>query len=456
MTPLETAVTELADEVLARLRRAHPAARAIEVFVDQALSLETAARGDRITRHEERLVGGVGVLVEDRDDLRRRFSTDGLSERSIDALVGQQSGSVEPPGSPDCLLPRPGLAADALTVNRAAFADALEGARSPDGEVWSQAAHHHRVWAVAHSDGRRASGDWSGSELTVRCRAAGNARKVTGQHTIRTRTTTGAGAGLWDPTAAGQRAAQALRHALDSGEWQPGFLPVVFAPAAGGVFLHEVCGHVLEADVLERGSVLRGRLGETVGPVSLTVVDDPLLPGGWGSYRHDHEGTPATRVTLLEQGRLTGCLTTRHTASWSSDRSTGHARRSGHHHSPVPRMSNTYALAGTEPPEQILADTAGGLYVSSIGGAEVSPSTGAFSISVREGFLIENGRPGRPLSGVRVMGELLSALRGIDRVGDDVGHGAVHCRKAGRWEPAGVGQPTLRIKALAVVPGGAS
>ncbi|MEV6056227.1 TldD/PmbA family protein [Streptomyces sp. NPDC052107] len=455
MTPPESAAVVLAADVLSRMRRALPGARAVEVFVDQALSVETAALGDQVIRHEERLVGGVGVLIEQYDGTTCRLATDSLTDRGIDALVRPEASEPGNDGPQDGLLPAPALPGDALALNRAAFTDAARGAHPHDGGIRSRAAHHHRVWAVAHSDGRRAGGHWSGSELTVRCQMAEGARKATGQHTVRTRTAAGRADEAWDPAAAGRLAAASARHVLDSVECRPGFLPVIFAPAAGGVFVHEVCGHALEADVLERGSVLRGRSGQRLGPEGLTVVDDPLLPGGWGSYTHDHEGAAASPVTLLDRGRLTGCLTTRDTAGWSGRHSTGHARRPGHRHPALPRMSNTYALPGTQSPEQILADTAGGLYVSTIGGAEVSPSSGAFSVLVREGFLIEHGRKGRPVSGVRVMGEILSTLRDIDRVGDDVRHRAVHCRKAGRWEPAGVGQPTLRVKALAVAPGGA-
>ena len=227
-------------------------------------------------------------------------------------------------------------------------------------------------------------------------------------------------------------------------------MPVVVGGGRGMVLIHEACCHPLEGDEILRGSVYAGRLGDKIAAPGVTIVDDPLTPGGVGSYRRDDEGTLASPTTMVADGELTSYLTDRASADRLAFRSTGNGRRESFRDIPIPRMSNTCVRAGHEDPGDIIADTRFGLYALHVGGGEVIESTGDFVFRVHNGFIIENGRIGDPIRETTVQGNGIDVLHGINAVGTDVRLGAAKCGKFNQLIPVGVQGPTLRIRSLLV------
>jgi TldD protein len=241
----------------------------------------------------------------------------------------------------------------------------------------------------------------------------------------------------------------------ESRESPEGEQVVVLAPGTGGVFFHEACGHALEADlVLREASVFRELLGETVAPESVGAMDDATQPGLEGSYGVDDEGSPSRATVLIAKGRLKSFLTDRITGARLGRGTTGNGRRESFRDLPLPRMSNTFLLAGNEDPGEILRETPRGIYVRHLEGGRVDTATGEFLFRADSGNLIEGGRLGAPLRSFSIAGNSLAALRGIERVGRDLdfGTGAGSCGKEGQKLPVAVGQPTLRLRGLAVRP----
>jgi len=245
---------------------------------------------------------------------------------------------------------------------------------------------------------------------------------------------------------------------LEAGPGPSGELPVVLAPGAGALWLHEACGHLLEADYARRrGSPLGGLRGDQVAAPLVTICDDPLLPGGRGSYRVDDEGVPARRTVLVEQGVLRSFLHDRRTALACGTTTTGNGRRDGFRHAPLPRMSNTVLMPGGRglDVDDLVRATGYGLFVRRIGDGTAEVGTGNFRVRVTEGYVIEGGRSTRPVHGALLMGNALETIRSVDLVGDDFrmsGAGGT-CHKDGQLRPVGVGQPAVRIGRLRVCSG---
>ncbi|CAN5291364.1 metalloprotease TldD [soil metagenome] len=232
-----------------------------------------------------------------------------------------------------------------------------------------------------------------------------------------------------------------------------GNMIVVLGPGWPGVLLHEAIGHGLEGDFHRKGtSAFAGRLGERVGSPLCTVVDDGTLAGRRGSLNVDDEGTPTERTTLIERGVLKGCLQDKLNARLMGTRSTGNGRRESFAHLPMPRMTNTYMLAGSHHPDEIIGSVDRGLYASNFGGGQVDITSGKFVFSASEARLIENGRLTRPVKGATLIGDGPEVLRRVTMVGNDLelDRGVGVCGKEGQSVPVGVGQPTLRIDGLTV------
>jgi TldD protein len=251
-------------------------------------------------------------------------------------------------------------------------------------------------------------------------------------------------------TIAAEAAAKALT-LLDAGPAPAGSMPVVVGGGFGGVLFHEMTGHGLEADHIQKGaSVYVGKLGERVAEPLLSAYDDGRLPNEWGSDSIDDEGTPTQKTLLLEDGRLVSFLYDRLRAERDGVASTGNGRRESFRHLPIPRMTNTYIAPGDANPEEIIGEVEKGFYAASFGGGQVDPATGDFVFGVSEGYLIENGRVTRPCRGATLIGNCLQALAAIDAVGNDFAMKTGICGKGGQSAPVGTGQGHVRIAAMTV------
>ncbi|WP_295390338.1 metalloprotease TldD [uncultured Thiodictyon sp.] len=251
-------------------------------------------------------------------------------------------------------------------------------------------------------------------------------------------------------------AREAVRLALTNLEAEPapaGSMTVVLGPGWPGVLLHEAIGHGLEGDFNRKGtSAFAGRLGERVAAPGVTVVDDGTLPGRRGSLNMDDEGTPSQHTVLIEDGILRGYMQDRLNARLMGVASTGNGRRESYAHLPMPRMTNTYMLAGTRDPAEIIASVSRGLYAVNFGGGQVDITSGKFVFSTSEAYLIEGGKIGRPVKGATLIGNGPDVLTRVSMIGNDLAldAGVGTCGKEGQSVPVGVGQPTLRIDGLTV------
>lgn len=251
-------------------------------------------------------------------------------------------------------------------------------------------------------------------------------------------------------------AREALRQALVNLEAIPapaGTLPVVMGAGWSGVLLHEAVGHGLEGDFNRKGSsAYSGRIGEKVASSLCTIVDDGTLAGRRGSLSLDDEGTPTQCTTLIENGVLKGYMQDKLNARLMGVAPTGNGRRESYAHLPMPRMTNTYMLAGESDPEEIIASVERGIYCANLGGGQVDITSGKFVFSTSEAYLIENGKITVPVKGATLIGNGPEAMSRVSMVGNDLAldSGVGTCGKDGQSVPVGVGQPTLKIDAITV------
>ena len=251
-------------------------------------------------------------------------------------------------------------------------------------------------------------------------------------------------------------AAEAARQAvlkLSAVAAPAGTMTVVLGPGWPGILLHEAIGHGLEGDFNRKGvSAFAGRLGRPVASELVTVVDDGTLPSRRGSLNVDDEGTPTGRTVLIERGVLTGYMQDRLNARLMGMAPTGNGRRESFAHPPMPRMTNTFMLAGEDDPADILASVKHGLYAVAFGGGQVDITNGKFVFSASEAYLIEDGKVTAPVKGATLIGNGPDALTRVSRVGGDLAldEGIGTCGKDGQSVPVGVGLPTIRIDAMTV------
>jgi TldD protein len=251
-------------------------------------------------------------------------------------------------------------------------------------------------------------------------------------------------------------AKKAVDQALINLESQPapaGPMTVVLGPGWPGVLLHEAVGHGLEGDFNRRGSsAFAGRIGERVAARGVTVVDDGTLPGRRGSLNVDDEGNPTQHTTLIEDGVLRGYIQDSLNARLMKMPLTGNGRRESFAHTVMPRMTNTYMLAGDKTAEEIIASVDKGLYAVNFGGGQVDITSGKFVFSCTEAYVIENGKVTHPVKGATLIGNGPDSLTRVTMIGNDLelDTGVGVCGKDGQSVPVGVGQPTLRLDGITV------
>ena len=249
---------------------------------------------------------------------------------------------------------------------------------------------------------------------------------------------------------------EAVRQALvnlDAVAAPAGEMDVVLGSGWPGVMLHEAVGHGLEGDFnRKKTSAFAGLMGQRVAASGVTVIDDGTLAARRGSLSIDDEGTPTNRTVLIEDGILVGYMQDRQNARLMNMKPTGNGRRQGYAHVPMPRMTNTYMLAGQRDPAEILASVKNGIYAANFGGGQVDITSGKYVFQCTEAYKIENGKIGAPLKGAMLIGNGPTDLHRITMVGNDLAldTGIGTCGKHGQGVPVGVGQPTLRMERITV------
>jgi len=240
---------------------------------------------------------------------------------------------------------------------------------------------------------------------------------------------------------------------LDAIDAPAGEMPVVLGPGWPGVLLHEAIGHGLEADFnRKKTSAFTEMMGRRVASDKCTVVDNGTMPGRRGSLNVDDEGNPTANTVLIEKGILKNYLTDKLSARLMGMGNTGNGRRESYKHIPMPRMTNTYMLAGEDAPEDIIASVQRGVYAVNFGGGSVDITNGKFVFSASEAYLIENGKVTAPLKNVTLIGNGPDVLTKVSMVGNDLklDEGVGTCGKDGQSVPVGVGIPTLKVDRLTV------
>ncbi len=343
----------------------------------------------------------------------------------------------------------PGSVAKAAKLELLTRADeAARAAGDAIGQVQVGCGDSRRRVLIANSDGLLAQDEQIRTRFNVTCVATGDTGMQTGYESL-ARTE---GYEIFERHNVEDIARLAAGRALTKLSARPapsGELPVVLAGGSGGILFHEACGHGLEADhIVKDASVYTGQVGQLVASPLVTLVDDGTVFGEWGNFSVDDEGCAPARNILIQDGVLTDYMWDWLRARKEGRTSSGNGRRQSYQHLPMVRMTNTYLLAGTEDPDEIVAQTPHGVYIKKLGGGQVNTATGDFVFGTTEAYLIENGRITEPLRDANLIGNGPEVLRRIDAVATDFDMTPGTCGKDGQSVPVGCGQATLRITAV--------
>jgi TldD protein len=435
-----------------------------EYVVSESISLEDGV----VKKASKSISQGAGVRATAESRTGYGYSDDitlenlALAARTAQAIASETvtSGAVavgRPASSPHHLYPVDIFPTD---VPAAAKIDLLlqidRVARAYDtriSKVFASLGSTQKIMLIATADGLVVGDILPLVRLSVSCIAEAGSNRQTGTHG-------GGGRYEFSRLVEGNRFADFAREAarqaivnLDAVEAPAGYLDVVLGPGWPGILLHEAIGHGLEGDFnRKRVSAFSGRIGEPVAASAVTVVDDGTLPGRRGSLNVDDEGTPTGRTVLIENGILRGYLQDRLNARLMGMPLTGNGRRESYAHIPMPRMTNTFMLAGTADPEEIIRSVKRGLYAVNFGGGQVDITNGKFVFSASEAYMIENGKVTRPVKGATLIGNGPDVLTRVSMVGNDLqlDEGVGTCGKDGQSVPVGVGLPTIRVDGMTV------
>jgi len=341
-----------------------------------------------------------------------------------------------------------------IKVKLLADLDAYARAKDPRvRQVMASVAGSWQAVSIIRPDGHRMADIRPMVRLNVTVMVGEGDRQETGSYGTGGRRTY---AEFFDPATWRGAVDKALREALVNLESIPapaGEMTVVLGPGWPGVMLHEAIGHGLEGDFnRKKTSAFAGLMGQRVAAPGVTVVDDGTIENRRGSLTIDDEGTPSNCTPLIEDGILVGYMQDRLNARLMNMRPTGNGRRQSYAHAPMPRMTNTYMLAGQRDPEEILASVKRGIYAVNFGGGQVDITSGKYVFSMTEAYLVEDGKLGPALKGATLIGNGPEDLKKISMIGNDLrlDDGVGTCGKDGQGVPVGVGQPTLRMDGITV------
>jgi TldD protein len=436
-----------------------------EVFAEDRRGSMVALDDGRIEDISSGRERGAGIRVVVGNTTGFAHTTD-LSERGLFKAAEAASGAARSGGGgtrevalsrsePRSVSPVEVLPAD---VGKGRKVDLLQkadaAARASGGAVRQVKAFYRdnrRLVLVANSEGVLTSDDQVRAQFRVTVVASGDTGMQTGGESV------GGTMGfeLFDRHDVGDLARSAARRALVKLQARPapsGTMPVVIRCGSGGVLFHEACGHGLEADHIAKAvSVFAGKVGAEVAGPSVTLVDDGTMSNEWGALAIDDEGHPTSRNVLIDNGVLTDYMW-----DWLRARKQGRAasangRRQSYQHLPMVRMTNTFLRNGDESPDEIIRQTPRGVYIAQLGGGQVNTATGDFVFGMTEAYMIEDGHLTGPIRDANLIGNGPQALRDIDVLGDDFAMGwPGTCGKQGQGVPVGMGQPTLRVRALTI------
>ncbi|UJB31091.1 metalloprotease TldD [Chromobacterium sp. Beijing] len=371
--------------------------------------------------------------------------------RAIGQVGGDGSAGRQTPRAPKPLYPALDPCHSLEAAAKVALLEKVERmARAQDPrviQVMAGMASEYDVVYVARHDGVRAADVRPLVRLSVMVIAEQNGRREQGS--------SGGGGrfdlAYFDDEVLERYARQAVHQALTNLDSRPapaGQMTVVLGPGWPGVLLHEAIGHGLEGDFNRKGtSAFSGKIGQRVAAPGVTVVDDGVMEERRGSLAIDDEGNPTQRTVLIEDGVLKGYMQDAMNSRLMQVGATGNGRRESYAHIPMPRMTNTYMLAGQHDPQEIIASVKDGLYAVNFGGGQVDITSGKFVFSASEAWRIENGKLSYPVKGATLIGNGPDVLNYVSMIGNDLqlDQGVGVCGKEGQSVPVGVGQPTLRI-----------
>jgi TldD protein len=434
--------------------------RFAEVFAERRRGLTMSIDESRLESVQSGAEEGAGVRVVE-GGTTYFAHVDGLDpadlERAADEAAAALRGERREPRPLEAVatMPQPiEVRPEEVPADRKAslLRELDERARGRGAEITQFTASYgeaRRQVLVANSDGLLSGDDRTRTRIGAQAVARRGDTVETGAETL------GAHRGFElledEPALIAEQAAGKALTLLDAGPAPSGSMPVVVGGGFGGVLFHEMTGHGLEADHIQKGaSVYAGKLGEQVAQPLLNAFDDGRMPGEWGSDAVDDEGMLTQKTQVIERGRLTSFLYDRLTAERDDVPSTGNGRRESFRHLPIPRMTNTYIAPGDAAPEEMIGEIEKGFYAVSFAGGQVDPATGDFVFGVSEGYLIEGGKVTRPCRGATLIGNCLEALNGIDAVADDFFMKTGICGKGGQKVPVGTGQGHVRVRAMTV------
>ena len=254
-----------------------------------------------------------------------------------------------------------------------------------------------------------------------------------------------------DPSYYGKEAARSAYVMLHAKNCPAGKMTVAIDNGFGGVIFHEACGHSLEATSVAKGnSVFSNKLGQKIASSKITAIDDGTIPNEWGSINIDDEGNPTRKNVLIENGILKSYMIDKLNGRRMGMQPTGNSRRQSYKYAPTSRMTNTYIAEGESTPEEIISSISEGLYAKKLGGGSVNPVTGEFNFSVREGYLVKNGKIQEAVRGASLIGKGSEVLMNIDMVGNNLKLAQGMCGSSSGNIPVNVGQPMIRVKNMTV------
>ena len=304
---------------------------------------------------------------------------------------------------------------------------------------------------VANSEGLYTQDRQIRTRLVIQAVAEKNGESQTGSCTPGRRM----GLEMFDtirPADVGREAARQALTMAGAGYCPAGVMPVAIANSFGGVIFHEACGHSLEAACVAYGQsqFTMDKLGTQIAGSKVTAIDDGTMPNAWGSINIDDEGTPATRNVLIENGILKNYMIDKFNGRRMGMASTGASRRQSYAYTPTSRMTNTFIAPGPDTDEAIISSIEYGLYAASMGGGSVNPVTGDFNFSVREGYMVRNGRICEPVRGACLVGNGSDIIKNIDMVSSNLDLAQGMCGASSGMVPTSVGQPMIRVSSITV------